>query len=71
MGLGDPRAFFASCKGTIHVVKEVELDIKFQEVAEVVKTANLDLDIAKSMLKAEQKKSKQGYGLQEQESQES
>ncbi len=40
----------------INVVKGMELDVKFQEAAEAVKTANLDLDIAKSMLKAEQKK---------------
>ena len=53
----------------------MELDIKFQEPAEAVESANLNLNIAKSMLRAELKKGegnntpppagrqrKQGYG---------
>ncbi len=43
-------------RGVIHVVKEMEPDVKFQEAAEAVKTANLDLDITKSILKAGLKK---------------
>jgi hypothetical protein len=43
-------------RGAIHAVKEMELHIKFQEAAEAVEMANLDLDIAKATLKSEQKK---------------
>ena len=53
---GTPEQFLIHVRGAIHAVKEMELHTKFQEAAEAVETANLDLDIAKAMLKTEQKK---------------
>ena len=53
---GTPKHFLIHVKGAIHVVKEMELDVKLKEATEALEMANLDLDIAKAALKSELKK---------------
>ncbi len=40
----------------IHAIKEMELDIKFQEAVKAVESANLEVDLAKMTYKDEIKK---------------
>jgi hypothetical protein len=47
MGIWTPKHFFIHVKGAIHAIKEMELDTKFKEAIEAIKTASLDLDFAK------------------------
>ena len=51
-----PEHFLTHVRGAIHVIKEMELDVKLKEATEALKMANLDLDIAKATLKSELKR---------------
>jgi len=53
---GTPEHFLLHVRGAIHAIKEMELHTNFHEAEEAVETANIDLNIAKSTLKAELKK---------------
>ena len=58
MGVRDPEHFLIHVKGTIHIIKEIELDTKFQEAMKAVEPENLEVNLAKMTYKDELKKGK-------------
>ncbi len=56
---GTPEHFLIHVQGAIHAIKEVELDTKFQEAIGAVKSAHLEVDLAKMTYKDELKKGKE------------
>ena len=48
---GTPKLFLIHVRGVIHVVKEMELDVKLQEATQTLESTNIDLDIAKATFK--------------------
>ncbi len=59
MGIWDPKHFLIHVQGAIHVIKEMELNTKFQEATEAVKTAMMDLVLAKMAYKDKLKKGRE------------
>ena len=48
--------FLIDVQGTIHAIKEMELNTKFQEAVKAVKSVTLEVDLAKMTYKDELKK---------------
>ena len=53
------------CGGAIHAIKEMELDIKFQEAMKAVKSASLEVELIKMQYKDELKKREKGDSSQQ------
>ena len=52
-------------QGSIHAIKEMELDTKFQKAMKAVKSATLEVDLAKMTYKDELKKREQDDASQQ------
>ncbi len=53
---GTPEHFLIHVQRVFHAIKDMELDSKFQEAVKAVKSANLEVDLAKMTYKDELKK---------------
>ena len=62
---GTPEHFLFHVQGVIHSIKEMELDIKFQEALRTVKSANLEVKLSKMAYKDELKKGEQDNSPQQ------